>query len=223
MADLAHYAPLHRRIETLGLGVFAALAAFCAWRMAATHPVLIAVAAVAGWLGTDFLSGLAHWAGDTWGSTRTRYVGGWFIRPFREHHDDPRAMVRHDFIETNGSSALAGLPLLVIAALLPLESSPGSFAQAFLLFLALGGLVANQCHKWAHLKDEERGALARIAQRCGLVLSPEVHRRHHARPHDSFYCTASGWTNHLVESAGFFRHLERIVGTLTHAIPRKDA
>lgn len=224
MVDLAHYAPLHRRIETLGLVLYAALAAICVWRMAgATHPAVIASAAIAGWLATDFFSGLAHWAGDTWGSARTRHIGGWFIRPFREHHDDPRAMVRHGFIETNGSSALAGLLLLAIAALLPLESPLASFAQAFLLFLALGGLVANQCHKWAHQKDTERSALARVMQRCGLALSPEAHRRHHAKPHDSFYCTASGWMNCVLEKAGFFRRLEQIVATSTHAIPRKEA
>lgn len=213
---MGEYSRIQRAFETAVIAVFCALATYCLVRMNASVPVVVGAALVA-WLATDFASGLVHWAFDTWGSTRTRFVGAWFIRSFREHHLDPRAMARHDFVETNGSSAVAAMPFLVLGAVM--ESG---FLQAFVTFLALGALVANQCHKWAHLRQEERGPVVRLLQRLGLTLSPEVHRRHHARPHDSHYCTASGWMNAPLEVVRFFRGLEAGIVGLTRAAPRRD-
>ena len=209
------YEPKHRFLEATALVLFGALGLWCAWRMAGTPAWLIVPAALGAWIATDFFSGLVHWAGDTWGSARTPCVGPWFIRPFREHHDDPLAMTKHDFVETNGSSAIAGLPLLLAGAALPIEGPGSAFSQAFLLFLALGGLVANQCHKWAHMKEANLPALVALGQRMRLILPPKTHRRHHARPHDTHYCTASGWMNEVLERSAFFRRIERGISSLT--------
>ena len=173
------YPPAQRALELLGISLFPILA-LLAFQALESGPLELLVAALCGWMIADLLSGLVHWALDRFGSERTPLVGAVLIRPFREHHDDPLAMTRHDFVETNGASALGASALLL-------------FHHEVLFFAALGLLAANQCHKWAHARRVPR--LVRAAQRLRLILAPEAHRRHHAAPHDRHFCTASGWLN----------------------------
>jgi ubiquitin-conjugating enzyme E2 variant len=177
-----------RRIELVSIAAFLLLAGT---QVARLEPGWALVpTALAGWLAADLLSGLVHWALDTFGSVRTPVVGPAFIRPFREHHADAQAITRHDFVETNGASCLGALPLLVGAAAMPAGPLHG-----FLVFTAFGALAANQCHKWAHGEAQQLPRAVRALQHMGLILRPARHARHHAAPFDRDYCTAAGWLN----------------------------
>jgi plasmanylethanolamine desaturase len=188
-----------RRLEYASIGLFGVLASFSLWRLAAATELyffaVVLVAAPLGWLAADLLSGLLHFSFDSWGSVSTPVIGNAFIRPFREHHVDPQEMTRHDFVETNGASCLACLPILAATSLLPFETLPALLIQAILLFIALGALATNQCHKWAHLDEAATPAVVRWAQRRRLVLPREHHRLHHTAPFDSHFCMSSGWLN----------------------------
>jgi hypothetical protein len=169
----------------------ARLAAVAAWHII---PILLVVAPL-GWLTADLLSGLLHWAFDSWGSVKTPVIGNAFIRPFREHHVDPEAMTRHDFIETHGASCLAALPLLAACVVLPLSNGPMQLFQAFLCSIAFGALATNQCHKWAHMDEASTPRIVRWAQDHRLVLPRAHHQLHHTPPFDSDFCMSSGWLN----------------------------
>src|SRR5258706_3544360 len=175
-----------RAVEVISVLLFFILAVVNSFSLAV--PIwYLPVAALAGWLLADLLSGLAHWAGDSFGSERTPVLGPALIRPFREHHTDPRAMTRHDFVEVNGASCLGCLPFLFLGLFLD------GFAHALLLFTCGGVLFSNQCHKWAH--TQRPPGIVRRLQKFGLILRADEHRLHHRPPYKSHYCTACGWLN----------------------------
>jgi ubiquitin-conjugating enzyme E2 variant len=178
-----------RALEYASIALFALLAARGLARLAAA-PLEVLLAVPVAWVLADLLSGLLHWACDTFGGAHTPVVGRAFIRPFREHHAHPEEMTRHDFVETHGASCLAALPLLAAACF-----APWPFVQALLVCTALGALATNQCHKWAHMDEAATPRFVRWLQRRGLVLPREHHRLHHTAPFDTHFCMSCGWLN----------------------------
>jgi ubiquitin-conjugating enzyme E2 variant len=176
------------------------------------------VAALCGLVLADFVSGVVHWMADTWGSESTPWVGPRFVRPFRIHHSDPLAMLRGDFFETNGNTALLALPLLLAALALPQGKPAGRFAAVLLVALCSFGFATNQIHKWAHMGEPPW--VTRWLQRRGLILAPQHHEVHHTAPFATHYCTTTGWCNGLLASTGFFPALERWIASLTGLTPR---
>jgi len=175
-----------------------------------------------GALAADALTGLVHWACDTWGDERTPWLGPTLIYAFREHHENPRKMLEHDWIVANrepGAAAAIALLLLSLPAVrAAVEGRPFLYA-ALCAFIAYGA-AANQLHLWAHASHPPR--LVRLAQRAGLVLSPEHHARHHRAANDVAYCISTGWLNPLLDGSGFWRRLERSISTWTGAAARAD-
>lgn len=163
---------------------------------------------VVGWLLADLLSGLVHWAGDTLGSERTPVLGPSFIAPFREHHDDPQAMVAHGTVELVGSTALLALPSLVPVTHLVAFEGRGSLRLALggvLLATLLGVVVTNLVHRWAHM--DRPPAVAALLQRTGLILTPARHERHHTAPFDGWFCISSGLLDGLLMRIGLWERL----------------
>src|SRR5262249_45385042 len=121
----------------------------------------------------DLVSGLVHWAADTWGNQTWPIVGPTLIRSFREHHIDAKAITRHDFVEANGATALVLLPLLLgVHSIMPAGSSAWTRLQyqgsLFTLSLTFFVFMTNQIHKWAHL-DQPPGSV-RLLQKIRLIL-----------------------------------------------------
>lgn len=211
-------------LDVIGVGLFAMFAVLWATSMVAkvsSAPWLAITAMLLASLCADLGSGLVHWACDTWGSERWPLVGRTLIGPFREHHLDPKAITRHDFLETNGASAFGVVPVLATAWAFTRTDGTWAFFAAMLLgWASLLTLATNQIHKWAHHDAPPRWV--RSLQSCGLLLSPDVHANHHRAPFDRYYCITHGWLNPLLTRIRFFRGLERVVTRLCGVLPRGE-
>jgi ubiquitin-conjugating enzyme E2 variant len=176
-----------------GAACFVALAARVATASPTPRDALLALASLPlGVAVADLLSGIVHWACDTFLEETTPVVGPLLIAPFREHHRDPTAIVRHGFVERNGHTGLAAIPIACVGL------APGaSFVlSAWALGCSLAVLATNQLHAWAHAESVPRAV--RWLQRHGAVLSPAKHAAHH-RAGDERYCVTTGWTSVLLD------------------------
>lgn len=180
---------------------------------------------------SDFISGVAHWSFDTWGTPET-FLFGNFIRSFREHHVNQMAMTKHDFIETNADTTLPLIPLLLIQLYFlgcnsknnstfrhNIDNDNAGFHVFFLTFALFIGMT-NELHKWAHLPAPH--PFARLLMSCRIVLTRKSHRRHHRGSYDRSYCITTGWLNAPLDRVDFWRKAEAVVTALTGAVPRAN-
>lgn len=192
----------------------------------------------------DFFSGLVHWGADSWGSVDIPVIGKVlcklllnvdvllllysqaFIRPFREHHVDPTAITRHDWIETNGDNCLTTLPaLLFMAGTLSFLSSSMIQQWYFWYISVLSSMffvtLTNQIHKWAHTYNG-LPSWVEFLQKIHVILPKKHHRIHHVAPHETHFCITTGWLNYPMELCGFWTGLEFLIEKITGTKPRVD-
>ena len=218
--ELAGTAPAFRRVEIAAVIIFPIIALWLAARIWTdlARPTFVLLAIVTGAVLADFISGFFHWFFDTWFSPDTPYIGQAFVRTFREHHVDPTAITRHDFVETNGSNILAGGVLVTVGHFF--AEAEGAFAAVMLLFAGLFMSITSQVHKWAHSERVPR--VVALLQGARLILSKAGHAVHHEAPFDRAYCITLGWLNSTLHHVRFFRFLEWFISATTGALPRKD-
>jgi len=209
-----HSAPLHSFLEYSTSLLFPILFALNVyWSGARLYELellwLVAIALPLGVLGGDLVSGIVHWAADTYCSEDTPIVGPSLVKPFRRHHIYPRDICTHNLVETVGNVCILALPVLSLSLVLLWLTDHGLLAFAVLCtaLMAAATVATNQFHKWAH--SENPPGYARPLQRLRLVLEPKHHQLHHTEPFESHYCITNGWLNPLLNKIKFFRRLER--------------
>lgn len=180
----------------------------------------VPLAAIAGVAAADFLSGLVHWAADTWGRADLPIVGQRLLLPFRVHHINPGDFLTRSFPDTNGDSAAAVVPVLLFALWIPIEAVGWQAAAVFCVSLCAFAGMTNQIHQWAHMASPPHAV--RILQRARVFLPHAAHAAHHSGEYDAHYCITTGWCNRPLEALRFYRRLEAVITRVTGARPRHD-
>jgi ubiquitin-conjugating enzyme E2 variant len=219
-----HTTPFHAFLEYSTTLLFPVLFISCLY-LSITHLYqlqrywLAALGIPLGLVFSDLVTGLLHWAADTYGSTDTPILGQSIVKPFRLHHSYPRDITTHNLVTTVGNSCILAVPLLLLCLCLMWLMPHSGWLALIVVSLAVfaGASVAtNQFHKWAH--QEKSSAFARWLQRARIVLEPSRHGRHHTEPFNMHYCITNGWLNPLLDRIKFFRSLEaalRLLGIKT--------
>ena len=160
-------------------------------------------AGVACLFAVDFITGVIHWAEDTWTALgRSKLLDAYVVRDNIEHHRKPGGIRSGTYWETNRVCiALAS----VTACILLLFGVHAWEAYAIVVLAS----QSNQVHLWAHSANPPRpiGWL----QRYGILQSAAHHAEHHKRPYASRFCTMTNFLNPVLDEIGFWRGLEWLV------------
>lgn len=173
---------------------------------------MIALELIAVLLVVDFVSGVAHWAEDCYGTQSTPVIGRWVVAPNLLHHRDATAFVRKSWLASSWDLAAVGLAIVVAAGLV------GVLTWHVALF-ALLGANANQIHKWNHMPRSRVPLAIRALQRVRLLQSARHHAQHHRGGKDTHYCVMTELLNPLLDRLGWWRMLERLLAPVL-GLPR---
>jgi len=180
----------------------------------ASGVAMIALEFVAVWLLVDFVSGVVHWAEDSYGSESTPVIGRWVVGPNLLHHRDGAAFVRKSWIASSWDLAAAAAAILAAAGL------AGVLTWHVGLF-ALLGANANQIHKWNHMRRSSVPLAVRVLRRLHLLQSPRHHAQHHRGAKNSHYCVITEALNPLLDRLGRWRALEKLLAPVL-GLPRSQ-
>lgn len=151
----------------------------------------------------DFITGLVHWAEDSYATPVYEPFDDLVVHPNILHHADPMHFTMGDVWHRNYHTF--GLAAVVCAILYPFGLL--TWQVGLTAFLASMG---NEIHAWSHKRP--KNTLIRLLQDMKLLISPEQHAKHHRKPYDKCYCTITNWVNPILDGLHFWRALEWIIG-----------
>ena len=202
----------HRVAELFGIAAAGSLLLAHSARVIAAvtaHDALAVLGALMfGAVLADIFSGVVHWGFDRFGDETTPLVGKAFVHPFRLHHTDPKDILRHGFLETNGNTSLATVVPLALLLLVPLDHVVGIVVVVTMATASVLAILTNQLHKWAH--DSSPPAFVAFLQKHHVILPSDHHALHHAWPHETHYCITTGWMNAVLRKS-FWQGCERVL------------
>lgn len=209
-------------IAAVILGALSWLAATWPQHRTAWWGLLLAV--LAGLYVADLVSGLLHWAFDTWFNENIGFVRRMVLQ-VREHHVYPNRIFDIHF--THDAGTLSWIALILTAPVLAWATLVAGASSALSAYAIVAASVFSvvlvfmlETHKCGH--RPRNPAAVRWLQKSGLLLSVPHHIRHHSGNHDVNYCIVNGWADRTLGRLGLFRALEWLVARLAGAVPQEN-
>ena len=150
----------------------------------------------------DFITGIMHWAEDTWlAPGKSKLLDAYVVADNIDHHRHPGKIRAGNYWATNRVCiTLAGVATVVLLLF------HVTLWEPYLIVALLS--QSNQVHLWAHTSQPPRPVA--WLQRIGMLQSTKHHAAHHKNPYASRFCTMTGYLNPILDRAGFWRALESI-------------
>lgn len=194
------------------------------WHLAPPTWYLIVFAIVIGLFMADFISGLLHWAFDTWFDEDMASFAR-LVVIVREHHIYPQNIFQYRFREESGPISLASLsftaPVYAVVMIgFDKPTAGGLVAILACLIVSFCMALMLQCHKLGHRRTKSK--VLQLLQKLHLLMHPGHHCQHHRDNHDIRYCLINGWADLVMDKIRFWRGLERVLVKVTGAVPRHN-
>ena len=182
--------------------------------------VLIAIGSYGGCiaasiLAADFITGVFHWAEDTWlapggNALLDKYVTEDNI----DHHRNPGKIRAGNYWATNRVCIALAAVSAAFFLLLHVHAW-----EAYLVLAILS--QSNQLHLWEH--SSRAPQWVQFLQRYGILQSPRHHAGHHKSPYAKRFCTVTEFLNPILDAIGFWRVLEQIAERFGAKVQRASA
>ena len=149
----------------------------------------------------DFITGVMHWAEDTWlAPGKSKLLDRYIVNDNIDHHRHPGKIRAGAYWQTNRVCIALAAGASAILLLFHVR-----IWEPYLVLVLLS--QSNQIHMWAHTSQPPRWVA--MLQRTGILQSTRHHAKHHKNPYSSRFCTMTSYLNPMLDH-GFWRALERL-------------